>query len=166
MRRKILILTTSILTSLGLFAQAPTMNCPGNTIVSNDPGACGATVTWTAPTCATNCTGTTIYRSDATGLLSGDYMPVGTVDVEYTITNGTDSTTCTFKVEVQDVEDPVVTFPSAVDVYVDGNCEYTLPYFPTEGLGTFTDNCVIDTIIQTPGPGTLFLIFGSTFFLI
>lgn len=156
MRRILLILTTSLLTLIELYSQAPTMNCPGNTIVSNDPGDCGATVTWTPPTCATNCAGTTIYQSDATGVISGSYMAVGTVDVEYTITNGTDSTTCTFKVEVQDVEEPVVNFPSTVDVYVDGSCNYSLPYFPTEGIGTFVDNCVIDTVIQTPSPGTMF----------
>lgn len=162
MRRKLLLLTASLLSIFELFAQAPTMNCPGNTIVSNDPGDCGATVTWASPTCATNCTGATIYQSDGLGFTSGMYMPVGTIDVEYTISNGSDSTTCIFKIEVQDTENPVVTFPGAVDVYVDGNCDYALPYFPLEGLGTFVDNCVLDTVIQTPAVGTVFSSAGTT----
>lgn len=137
------------------------MNCSGNVIFNNDPGDCGTIVSWSIPTCATNCTGTTIYQSDGAGLVSGSYMPVGTIDVEYTITNGVDSTTCTFKIEVQDVENPTVSFPTALDVYVDGSCDYSLPYFPYEGIGTFTDNCVIDTVIQTPSPGTMYSNAGT-----
>lgn len=156
MNKKLLVLVISLFCGLsGAIAQTPTMNCPGNTIVSNDPGDCGAFVTWSAPTCATNCSGTTIYQSDNTGVSSGDYIPVGTYFIDYTITNGSDSTSCTFKVEVQDNENPSVSFPSAVDVYVDANCDYTLPYFPLEGIGTITDNCNIDTVIQTPSAGTV-----------
>lgn len=160
MRKQLLILTTSLFALAGT-AQTPTMNCPGHTIVSNDPGDCGAVVTWAAPTCATNCSGTTIYQSDNTGAFSGNYIPVGTYFVDYTITNGTDSTSCTFKVEVQDNEDPVVSFPSTLDVYVDGDCDYELPYFPTEGIGSFTDNCVIDTVIQTPSAGAILTSSGT-----
>lgn len=156
MKRKLLTLATSLFTFVGIFAQAPTMNCPGNTIVSADPGSCGTVVTWAAPTCATNCTGTTIYQSDNTGAFSGDYITVGTYFIDYTITNGTDSTSCTFKVEVQDNENPTVSFPSTVDVYVGSSCDYTLPYFPYEGLGVFGDNCKLDTVIQTPSAGTVY----------
>ncbi len=154
MRRLLLILVASTFFGSGLLAQTPTLSCSGNILVSNDPGQCGAVVTWSAPTCASNCTGTTIYQSDTSNLTSGNQFPVGITNIRYTITNGVDSSFCIYKVEVEDTEAPTAVVSSA-DAYTNGSCEYTLDYLPFEGVGTFSDNCVIDTVIQTPTAGTI-----------
>lgn len=143
-------------------AQTPTLSCPGNTIVPNNPGTCGAVIVYPIPTCAANCTGAVIYQSDNTGYTSGDHFDVGTYFVEYTISNGSDSSSCTFKIEVQDVEDPTLSLPTTLGVYVNSNCEYVLPYLPLEGIGTFSDNCKLDTVFQTPAAGTILSGAGSS----
>jgi hypothetical protein len=44
--------------------QAPAIVAlPGNISVSNDADACGAVVSWTAPTASDNCTGSTIAQT-------------------------------------------------------------------------------------------------------
>lgn len=74
-------------------AQTPcSLSCPDDITVSNDPGACGANVTFTAPAGAT---------CDA---LSGAFFPVGTTTV--TCTAG--ALSCDFDVTVNDVEAPSV----------------------------------------------------------
>lgn len=161
MRRLAFTFLTSILV-FQAFGQIPTMNCPGNTIVSNDPGACGAMVTYTIPTCATNCGSATIYQSDNNGFTSGDNFPVGIHFLQYTITNGADSTTCVFKVEVQDTEAPTVSFPASIPVYMDANCNYVLPDFSAQGIGSFSDNCFINNISQSPAIGTVINGAGTT----
>ena len=39
--------------------QNPSISCPANITVNNDPGVCGAVVTYTAPVGTDNCTGAT-----------------------------------------------------------------------------------------------------------
>ena len=53
----------------------PTISCPADIVVSNDPGVCGAIVTYTAPVGMDNCPGATTVQ---TGLASGSEFPVGT----------------------------------------------------------------------------------------
>lgn len=135
-------------------AQAPTMNCPSTTNVNADAGICGTTVTYAAPTCATNCTGATITQTDATGLTSGDFFPVGTTTLEYTISSGGGSNTCTFDVIVTDVTAPEVTCPGDQTVYSDVICKALVPDFLP--LITMTEECSsADVIIlQVPAAGT------------
>jgi len=133
-------------------AQTPTMNCSSDIIVGNDPGFCGAVVTYTAPTCATNCTGTTITQTDATGLSSGSSFPLDTTILEYTITNGVESSTCSFMVIVQDTETPTFTplCPSDISVNNDpGVCGAAVTYNRPKGV----DNCGTPATIQTDGTG-------------
>jgi hypothetical protein len=86
---------------------ACTFTCPANIEVSNDPGVCGAVVTYATPTETGNCGGT--ITSDHP---SGSVFPVGTTTVTLTDTrlDGT-TTTCSFTVKVNDTEFPVVSQP-------------------------------------------------------
>lgn len=136
-------------------AQTPTLNCPSNITVFNNPGDCGAIVNYTIPTCATNCAGTTISQTDAAGLTSGDFFPVGITTLEYTINNGTESSTCTFDIEVIDNEQPTSDCVSQWDVYVNANCEYVVEDFSTAPFLNISDNCGVDVITQSPLPGTI-----------
>ena len=79
------------------------LSCPSNISVSNDPGQCGAVVTFPDATFTGNC-GTVTANPP-----SGSFFPVGTTTVVVTgqRLDGT-SDTCTFTVTVNDTEFPVV----------------------------------------------------------
>jgi len=86
--------------------QPPTISCPANITVSNDPGQCGAVVNF-APTVNDNCPGATATCSPPSGM----FFPVGTTTVTCKATDaaGNMSANCTFDVTVNDTELPVVT---------------------------------------------------------
>jgi 6-phosphogluconolactonase (cycloisomerase 2 family) len=71
--------------------------CPNDITVSNDPGQCGATVSF-PPISSSGCGVVTCNPP------SGSFFPVGTT----TVTCSSGSTSCSFKVTVNDVEAPVV----------------------------------------------------------
>jgi hypothetical protein len=88
--------------------EACTFTCPANITVSNDPGVCGAVVTYETPIETGNCGG--VITSDHP---SGSLFPVGTTTVTLTDTRLDGSTTtCTFTVTVNDTEFPVVSQPT------------------------------------------------------
>ena len=153
---KFLALTFLVLSGMMTFGQTPTLNCNNNILTVNDPGVCSANVTYTPPPCASNCAGTTIYQSDGTGFTSGSDFPVGTTFIEYTITNGIDSSVCIFKVEVFDTENPNIVCGGNINESFDNNCQFIVPEYrtPTHIISS-SDNCGIDTIYQVPNPGTV-----------
>lgn len=140
-----------ILSFVGV-AQTPTMNCPSDIIVSNDPGSCGAVVNYTAPTCATNCTGAVITQTDTTGLSSGSFFPLDTTVLIYEIRSGTLASTCSFMVIVQDTEVPtfVPACPGNITVNNDaGICGAVVQYNRPKGV----DNCSAPPTNQIDGTG-------------
>src|SRR5690606_37914728 len=62
--------------------EAPAITCPEDLIVSNDPGDCGAVVTFAAPEALDNCDGA-ITTVQTGGPLSGDHLAVGVYPVEF-----------------------------------------------------------------------------------
>ncbi len=86
----------------------PTINnLPANITVNNDPGVCGAAVTWTEPTVTDNCSGASIAQT--AGPLNGAVFPQGTTTVTYTATDASSNTTVqNFTVTVNDNEAPVI----------------------------------------------------------
>jgi photosystem II stability/assembly factor-like uncharacterized protein len=87
---------------------ACSLTCPPNITTANDPGVCGAVVTYAMPTETGNCGG--VITSDHP---SGSTFPVGTTTVTLTDTKLDGSTvTCTFTVTVNDTEFPVVSQPT------------------------------------------------------
>jgi hypothetical protein len=80
------------------------VSIPGDIAVNNDPGACGAVVSWTEPTTTDNCSSTI---SQTTGVANGSQFPVGATTVTYVATDNAGNTTQdTFTVTVTDVEAP------------------------------------------------------------
>ena len=114
----------------------PTISCPADIVVSNDPGVCGAIVTYTAPVGMDNCPGATTVQTS--GLASGSEFPVGTTTNTFVVTDASGNTaTCSFNVTVNDTEDPTITCPG--DIVVDndpGVCGAVVNYTVTE-----SDNC-------------------------
>jgi hypothetical protein len=134
--------------------QMPQISCPGNTTVNNDPGVCGAIVTYVAPVGTDNCTGATTAR--IAGLASGSLFPVGTTTVTHRVTDGSGNTAqCSFTVTVNDTQMPQISCPANITVNNDpGVCGATATYVAPVG----TDNCSGATTVRIAGPAS-----GSVF---
>jgi hypothetical protein len=119
---------------------ACTFTCPANITVSNDPGVCGAVVTYATPAETGNCGGT--ITSDHP---SGSTFPVGTTTVTLTDTrlDGT-TTTCSFTVTVNDTESPVV---SAATVDTPTLWSPNHQMVPITVNYTATDNCSVNCVL-------------------
>lgn len=85
--------------------QDPSITCPDDITVNNDPDYCGAVVTYST-TASDNCPGVTIAFNPP----SGSFFPVGTSSVTATATDahGND-TQCSFDVTVVDAQPPTIT---------------------------------------------------------
>lgn len=91
-----------------LDTQAPGITCPPDIEANNDPGKCGAVVTYSLPEFSDNCPGATLELTE--GLESGAFFPVGSTLVTYTVTDASGNTnSCSFMVTVFDIEPPVIT---------------------------------------------------------
>lgn len=94
-------------------------DCPEDILVYNDPGLCGAVVTWEPPIFSDNCN----VASVTSDFKPGDFFPAECADtaqgtvVTYTAKDDCgNTTTCSFKVTVLDMEAPVIGITG-----VDGN---------------------------------------------
>jgi hypothetical protein len=119
---------------------ACTLSCPSNISVSNDPGVCGAVVTFATATETGNCGG--VITSDHN---SGDTFPVGTTTVTFTDTrlDGT-TATCSFDITVNDTEPPVV---SAATVDTPTLWPPNHQMVPITVNYTATDNCTVNCVL-------------------
>lgn len=134
---------------------APQITCPSDINLNNDPGICGAEVTYTTPTGSDNCPSHTVTMTE--GLASGEIFPVGTTTVTYVVEDASGNTaTCSFEVTIIDVEDPL---PDCEDITVStdpGMCSAVVNYDEP----TATDNCgdsnVIIDLVSGPVSGSEF----------
>ncbi|HEX3282735.1 MAG TPA: HYR domain-containing protein, partial [Pyrinomonadaceae bacterium] len=130
----------------------PTISCPANITRNNDPGTCGAVVTYTTPVGSDNCTGATTAQT--AGLPSGSTFPVGTTTNTFEVTDSSgNKTSCSFTVTVNDAENPVISCPSSQTL--EPTCPSGAVANWTAPVGT--DNCPGATTTRTgPAPGTVF----------
>ena len=122
----------------------PVITCPSDITVSNMPGQCGATVSFTGSNAAT-ATGSpavVITYSPA----SGSLFPVGTTTVTATATNSCGTAPCTFTVTVTDNEAPSITCAAAQTQTADAgvcNAAVTVVGFATG------DNCGVASVTNS-----------------
>ena len=127
--------------------EAPEVDEAQDIVTGNDPGECGAVVTYDVVTASDNCEISTITLSE--GPSSGSEFPVGTTTVTYTVTDiHGNSTTESFTVTVTDDEDPELSCPADITVTTTTNESYAIVQFNS---ATVTDNCGA-TVEQTAGP--------------
>lgn len=134
---------------------APTITCPGNISVSNDPSQCSATVVITNATATDNCSVKSIVgvRSDASAL-SASY-PKGITTIIWTATDASgNQSTCTQTITVTDTEAPVIAAIADINAIATSAAGAVVNY--TAPIGT--DNCPGATTVMTAG-----LASGSTF---
>ena len=112
-------------------AEAPVIECPEDMIVPNDPGVCGAVMTYSDPNWTDNC-GTATYEMTE-GLASGELFPIGETVITFEIIDDAGNvSTCSFTVTVNDTEAPVIECPEDI-VQIDPIVFYDMPIF--------SDNC-------------------------
>ncbi len=103
----------------------PAITCPANKNQNTDPGVCNAVVNISVPVTSDNCSVASVVNSkDGDNNASGTY-PLGLTTVVYTVTDGSsNTTTCSFTVNITDAELPGITCPVSQTVSTDlGVCE-------------------------------------------
>ncbi|MDF1673696.1 MAG: HYR domain-containing protein, partial [Vicingaceae bacterium] len=126
-------------------------NCVADTTVSNDSTMCGAIVNWTPPTYTDNCGASMTSTHNP-----GDFFNVGTTGVTYTVTDSAGNvSTCSFNVNVNDTELPIITCPAPI-----ATCDSLVNY----NAPVTSDNCGVDTLIQLTGlpSGSIFPVGTTT----
>jgi HYR domain/Carboxypeptidase regulatory-like domain len=134
---------------LSCCSQTCALGCPADIVTDNAPAQCGATVSFGAATPAGSCG--TVAAAPA----SGSFFAVGTTPVTSTGTSvsGAGTTgTCSFNVQVNDVENPTIACPADIIVSTDaGVCTAVVSYPAPTAL----DNCGV-TIATDIASGSTF----------
>lgn len=130
---------------------APVLTCPGDTTLDNDLNACGAVVNYSAPVATDNCT-QVMSVVQFVGLPSGSLFPIGVTVNSFSVEDTAgNADTCSFTVTVNDTAAPIFSCPN--DTVLSNDPDSCGAVF-TFGLPTATDNCGVDSLIQTQGPAT------------
>jgi len=127
----------------------PTITCPANINVNNNPAsACSAVVTYTTPTATDNCGVQSVVQQS--GLVSGATYPVGTTTNIWRATDvNTNTSTCSFTVTVTDVTLPTITCPANINV--NNNPASACSAVVTYTTPTATDNCGVQSVVLQSG---------------
>ena len=129
---------------------------PGDIVVSNDEGDCGALVSWQEPAATDNCVVTDLSSDH----VNGGSFPVGTTVVTYTATDGDENQYSeTFAVTVLDQEAPVLV--GLVETVTFTNTEGLCSGLATWDAPSGIDNCGETTITSSHEPGWSFEV-GNT----
>jgi endonuclease/exonuclease/phosphatase family metal-dependent hydrolase len=138
--------------NLAAEAVAPTITCPANISVNNDPGLCSASVAFSVTGTGTP-SPTIVCKVGAATITSPNTFPVGTTTVNCTASNGNPpNATCSFTVTVLDTQAPTITCPANITVSnTTGQCSAVVSFSVTA-----TDLCGPATIVSTPASGSTF----------
>jgi len=100
--------------------------CPSDITVDNDPGVCGAVVSYNIPSAS----GADIRQIDTTNLTTGDLFPVGVTYQAWELDFGDEEKdTCSFTITVIDSEAPVFDCPADITVNTaPGECHAVVNY--------------------------------------
>ena len=125
----------------------PIIECPPNISTESEPGLCGATINYPAPTTDDNCGVASVVQLE--GLGSGSFFPVGETTETYEVIDVSgNSSTCSFTVTIEDNENPTITCPADISqVLPDGDCSSVVTY-PDP---TTNDNCGISSVTLIDG---------------
>jgi len=126
-----------------------TLTCPADITQGNDPGQCGAVVTYSPPSTSGFCGTVTCTPA------SGSFFPVGTTSVTCTSTT---EASCSFNVTVNDTEPPNITSPS-VDPSVlwppnHRMVNVTVSYDVTDNCPLPPNSCTLSVTSNEPVNGT------------
>ena len=143
-----------------VFGNQLSIACPSNVVISNDPSQCSAILTSLSPQ-VINGSASAIIRNSYNGTSSanGVYL-VGITLVNYTVSDGGQSDSCSFSVTVEDNEAPGITCSTAIVLNSDpGQCNAFVAYNPPVN----GDNCSVPVVrlLSGNGSGTVFPVGSS-----
>ncbi|AVR46132.1 hypothetical protein C7S20_13175 [Christiangramia fulva] len=129
--------------------ESPEISCPGDMTVSTEDGQNYAVVEFADATATDNCE---VSVEQTGGPVSGSQFPIGTTVVTFTATDASGNTSeCSFKVTVEDNENPTIDCPDNIDTNVDGGiCGAAVEFTAPQGM----DNSGNVTVEQTAGPAS------------
>ncbi len=131
----------------------PTVTCPADILVGNDPGECGASVSYQI-SATDNCS-----ISSPLGKQAASFYPVGTTIITPVVTDGSGNEgTCSFKVTVKDTELPKVICPANIEQGNDPGMCGAVVNFNAEA----TDNCPGVKVTTNPVSGSTFPLGATT----
>ena len=135
----------------------PTIVCSMDIMANNDPGVCGANVSFGLPIAFDECGIASVVQT--MGLPSGSMFPVGVTNMEFEATDNSGLTsTCSFTVTVVDAEPPTMTCPADITQTNDpGLCGANV----TVPMPTVMDNCSTAAAPTVVGPSTSLNFNGS-----
>ncbi len=135
----------------------PAIECPGTLVLDNDPGECGAILTYDI-TVTDNCDPNPVVVFDPP---AGTFASVGMHEVRVIATDMSgNADTCVFTIDVRDVERPTITCPGTIEVNNDpGMCGAVVSFFDIR----VSDNCGVlpEDVFTIPPVNTMFPI-GET----
>ncbi|MEZ4940096.1 MAG: HYR domain-containing protein [Saprospiraceae bacterium] len=126
--------------------------CPVNLTVNAAIDSCGATATWMPPGATDDCTADVSITQNHN---PGAFFPVGNTMVVYEAQDaGGNTATCSFTVTVVENVPPVINNcpPGFVFEMPSDKCDTLVTWTPP----TSSDNCMLDTLIASDMPGTVF----------
>ena len=137
----------------------PSIACPGNLVLSADPGKCSRSNVAYSVSFSDNCSTATLTQT--AGLTNGATFPKGVTTNTFVVTDACgNSATCSFTVTINDTEPPVITCPTNIIVNAAaGLCNKTVTY-----KITISDNCgTVDptNVFSFPPSGSVFPV-GTT----
>lgn len=138
--------------------QAPSIICPGNISVNNEPNKCGSVVNYPAPSVSDNCPG---VGAPTCNPPSGTFFPVGNTMVACSVKDSSNNMgQCAFTINVKDVQPPTIMCPGNVTVVTPNPCDVgTVVNYPAP---TVSDNCPNGLVVVcNPPSGSMFPI-GTT----
>jgi hypothetical protein len=153
--------------SLSIFSQAtPTpfyavdwkINCPNDTIISNQQGKCGAILYFNAPKASR---GTDITINQSAGISSGFFFPAGSTTNSFNATDKSgNGKQCSFLVKVVDNENPALLCPADTTITI-GVSETGIKVNYSQPIAT--DNCHVKDLRLVDGlPSGSFFKMGVT----
>ncbi len=130
-------------------SSASVITCPADIEVNNDPGVCGAVVSFEATASGSPAPVITYTLDDGTPIEPGHFFPVGTETVTATAVNDFKTVSCTFDVTVIDNEAPVIDCPVSGNLDVLKNSSATYVHSGEEWDASATDNCSVENLSYT-----------------
>lgn len=138
---------------------SPTVTCPSNQTQQTQSGSCDTLmldytdqIVWND-----NCTSSISNMTFTQSINSGDIVNEGINNIVITaIDESGNSSTCSFQLDVVDVQPPSITCPSNTLQYANSACNIFLDDYTNDAV--FSDNCSSQaniTVTQSPSPNTV-----------
>ena len=109
----------------GIDTQAPVLSCPANQTFFLTSGACEKIVNYQV-SASDNCGTPNVWKTDNTGLSSGDAFPIGITTLSYQASDGFQNSVCTFKITVIEyfpTGGSALSCRSQINLAVNADCE-------------------------------------------